>query len=185
MKVATAWLNRADPRLVSQQNNMALRLLAQGHGLVLFEGDRRPLLTDMLLKARELAGEEAFFAWINSDCLPMVDFDIAARPGYVTGFKRIESVDGSVCGGVDAYVIACEVWDRLYKPDLPQMYVGGTHVDWWLTRLAQKHKVYQEQVGLWHESHEKSATSWGRDQWGEHNLKEYGAWAERNGVSLT
>ena len=185
MKVATAWINSADKRLVSQQNNMALRLLAQGHSLVIFSGDQHPLLTDMLRKCRELAGAEQFFAFINSDCLPCVDFDLSARPGYVTGFKRIESIDGTVCGGVDAYVFACEAWDKLYAPDLPQMYVGGTHVDWWLSRLAQKHGCYQEQVGLWHESHEKSASSRGQDERGEHNLKEYGAWAERNGVALT
>ena len=96
---------------------------------------------------------------------------------------RVESDGSGVCLGVDGYIFPCALWDRLYLPDTPEMFCGGTHVDWWLSRLAQKHHAYQAVVCLRHLSHPKSAASAGADLYGEHNLREFAAWAERNEVS--
>lgn len=181
MKAVTAWLNNNDGRCQRAQRAMLRSLLDNHLDPVIVNGTPRPLLTDMLRLARALSLPHGAFVWINSDCsimghLPHVE------PGRVIGIHRVED-DASVCGGVDAYVISCEAWDKYYAPDLPQMYVGGTHVDWWLTRLAQKHGIYSAHIGLRHPSHAKSQASAGLDEYGRHNLLHFMEWANRNAVT--
>lgn len=180
MKLVTAWIANNDARCQLAQRRMLRSVLDCKFDLVIVSGTPRPLLTDMLTLARSLSPAVGAFMWINSDCeiadLPPLDLSV------VTGLHRIESADGSICGGVDGYIFPCELWDRLYASDLPRMFVGGTHVDWWLSRLAQKHGCYRSAVALNHISHEKSNASAGLDECGQHNLREFHAWAERNGV---
>lgn len=181
MKAVTAWLNNNDGRCQRAQRAMLQSLIAYHLDPVIVNGTPRPLLNEMLRLARSLSLPSGAFVWVNSDCsfvrtLPQV------QPGEVIGLHRIED-DGSVCLGVDAYVISCAAWDKFYAPDLPSMYCGGTHVDWWLTRNAQKHGIYSAQVGLRHPSHGKSQASAGLDEYGRHNLLHFDAWAKRNAVS--
>jgi hypothetical protein len=157
-----------------------------GHRLAIFsgEGDRRPLLSDMLTATRALAGCDRHFGWINSDCIPTAAFHGAeAEPGFgVVGIHRIELPGRTVCQGVDAYVFNVAAWDKYYAPDVPEMYVGADRVDWWLTRLAQKHKIYRSFNGLIHPSHRRTPSSLGDDAFGQFNRRSFNAWAIRNNI---
>ena len=180
MKCVAAWLNNNDARTQRAQQAMMESLFRYGMEPVIVNGSPRPLLTEMLTLARSLTPDDGAFAWVNSDCAFLLPPAHPTGRG-VTGYHRIED-DGSICLGVDAYVFTAEAWDAIYAPDLPSMYCGGTHVDWWLTRLAQKHGIYSSAVGLRHPSHAKSAASAGHDNHGQHNLREFHAWAARNNV---
>lgn len=180
MKAATAWVNNNDGRCQRAQRAMIESLLRHRIDPVIVNGTPRPLLTDMLRLARSLSLASGAFMWINSDCAIM-----AMPPGPyegVHGMHRVED-DGSVCLGVDAYIFSCAAWDKYYAPDLPSMYVGGTHVDWWITRNAQKHGIYAAHINLRHPSHAKSDASAGLDEYGRHNLLHFTEWANRNAVS--
>lgn len=162
------------------------KLTEHGWHPVIFDGEmRRPFLGDMLALTRKIAAEagDDGFGWINSDCVPDGLF-FNAQPTGVIGFHRRESADGTKCMGVDGYIFEAAAWDRYYAPDIPQMYVGATHVDWWITRLAQKHGIYSALTALRHESHTRTAASQGADYYGQHNLRAFHAWAQRNGVSI-
>lgn len=181
MKVVTAWLNNTDARCQLAQRRMLRSVLDCGFEPVIVNGTPRPLLTDMLKLARSLSPDGGHFMWLNSDC------EIVTLPpvmdSHVIGLHRVETFDESVCLGVDGYIFPCHVWDKIYAPDLPAMYVGGTHVDWWLTRLAQKHGFYLASTALRHPTHAKSAASAGIDSYGGRNLTAFYAWAERNQIS--
>lgn len=180
MKLVTAWLNNNDARCQLAQRRMLRSVLDRELDPLIVNGDPRPLLSDMLRLARSLSPARGWFMWLNSDC-EIADLP-HPLPHRVIGLHRIESADGSICAGVDGYIIPCELWDALYVPDTPEMFVGGTHVDWWLTRLAQKHNAYQAIVCLKHISHAKSNASAGLDSYGQHNLREFHEWAARNSV---
>jgi hypothetical protein len=151
--------------------------------LIAVKGSPRPFLDEMLTLAAEGSSGE-YFGWINGDCqlltapsqLPLQDFDIY-------GLRRLELGIGEQCGGVDGYFIRKSFWESTLSRDLPHLYVGGTHVDWWLSRGAQRFGRYGEGFWLGHIPHERTSTSLGLDQAGVHNLREYNAWADRNGVS--
>lgn len=181
MNIALAYINEKDQRLVLAQGSCLSTLLHFGQVPVIFNGTPRPFLGDMLLEARRLSKDNKFFGWVNSDCVFLAHPEMIAFHGHVVGIQRHES-NGSRCDGVDAYIFDCEVWDNLYAKDIPQMYVGGTHVDWWITRLAQKHNLYLENRSLFHRSHPRSETSAGLSPEGQHNIREFNAWADRNGV---
>lgn len=180
MKCVTAWLNNNDRRCQTAQRRMLHSLLMHDLHPVIVNGTPRPLLSDMLLLARRLTDHGGTFMWLNSDCwigmLPPYDHNV------ITGLHRRESADGSICGGVDGYIIPCHLWDTLYAPDLPGMYVGGTHVDWWLSRCAEKHGVYRRAAVLHHLTHERTAASAGLDDYGQHNLRVFHEWAARNEI---
>lgn len=180
MIVTLAHINTTDPRLVLQQNKCLDSLLRDGHIPFIRPGHPRQFLTDMLREARQSA--DGYFAWINSDCVPTKDLDYYRSHNKVVGIHREES-DGGFCEGVDCYIFPVHLWDELYEDDAPRMYVGASHVDWWLSRLAQKHNVYRAiQGGIWHISHERTASSKGVDKYGQHNIEEFNQWADRNGV---
>jgi hypothetical protein len=182
MKVATAWLNNNDARCQLAQRRMLRSVLDLGLEPVIVNGSPRPLLSAMLKQARDLSPAGGHFMWLNSDCEIIREEFPAPHEANVIGLHRIESADGSVCPGVDGYIIPCETWDRYYAADVPAMYCGGTHVDWWLTRLAQARGCYTATVSLHHISHGRSGASTGRDAYGEHNLVAFHEWAQRNGI---
>lgn len=184
MKIAIVWQNTLNERIIIQQNQAVLRTILFGHEPVIFDGTvNRPFLSDVLLQTSKLEHSN-FFAWINSDCVPFVDFSMLAVKGKVIGLKRIETIDNSVCSGVDGYIFDINVWNKYYIEDMPQLYVGATHVDWWLTRVAQKYNLYTEMTSLIHISHPPSESTLGIDNYGVHNLNNYSEWAKRHNISL-
>jgi hypothetical protein len=145
-------------------------------------GTPRPLFGDLLRLARSAGGE--WFAWINSDCqllLPFSAMDCSAID--VLGMRRVEVGPGTICGGVDGYLIRSSFWDDVLSRDVPELWTGGTHVDWWLTRAAQKYGRYAETMCLAHLPHDRTLTSQGIDDAGRENIANYEAWADRHGVS--
>jgi hypothetical protein len=145
-------------------------------------GDPRPRFGDLLRAARTHA--EEWLAWINSDCqllLPLSAMDCSAID--VLGMRRVEVGPGTICGGVDGYLIRSTFWDAVLSRDVPELWTGGTHVDWWLTRAAQKYGRYAESVCLAHLPHDRTLTSQGIDESGRENIANYEAWADRHGVS--
>jgi len=75
--------------------------------------------------------------WINSDCEIVKNIEEAFQKGACTGFHRTEIPSKKYCAGMDMFAIHKSLWDDLLK-DMPDMYVGATHIDWWLARYFQK-----------------------------------------------
>jgi hypothetical protein len=142
----------------------------------------RPKFGDMLRAARSQADD--WFAWINSDCqllLPLENTDLDSFD--VLGMRRVEIGSGNICVGVDGYLVRASFWDDMLSQDVPDMWIGATHIDWWLTNAAKKHGRYGEAVCLAHFSHDRSAASEGTDEFGLHNIAAYEAWAARHGMT--
>lgn len=145
-------------------------------------GSPRPFFNQMLAEASKGDGE--WFGWINGDCQLLTkpsQIDLSEVDVY--GLRRIELGIGEQCGGVDGYIIRKSFWESTLSKDMPNLHVGATHVDWWITRATQKFGRYAEGFWLAHVPHEKTQASCGTDECGLHNLREYEAWADRNEVS--
>jgi hypothetical protein len=150
----------------------------------IFDCDERPLFRDVLDHARKASGD--WFGYVNSDC------QLLAPPRMmiyetldVLGMRRVDVGPGTICGGVDGYLIRTAFWDEVLSKDAPDLYVGATHVDWWLSRAAQRFGRYAEMVCLAHLPHERTASSRGVDECGRHNVAAFEAWAKRHGVDAT
>ena len=126
------------------------------------------------------------FVWCHSDVsLTQDPFTLADR-GKVQGFHRREVPSGELCGGVDMYLIPNAIWDNYLARDIPDLWCGGTHVDWWLTRAAALIGGYESHSGfIDHPSHpESGASKRASDPHFRHNVREYNAWARRNGAGV-
>jgi hypothetical protein len=181
MIVATPWVLTRSPRLDRQQNMMARKILADGHRLFPYAGEPRPLMGDILVSARKAAGNDSHFCYINADTVPFVRLNDVAVPGKVVGLSRVDS-DGVCRHGVDAWVIDCAVWDKIYSGDIPKMHAGSHSSDWWMCRLPFSHGLYIEMPGLRHEMHARSATSVGDDEMGKSSHREWLAFAKRHNL---
>jgi hypothetical protein len=150
-------------------------------------GTPRPFLGEMLTLCYDKAKQnnQAWFGWINGDCQLLYNPEqlIANNQFDVYGLKRLEMYIGEKCQGVDGYIISCHFWENVLSKDIPKMYVGGTHVDWWLTRATQKYGIYKESYLLSHLPHDRTLTSLGVDTFGVNNLTEYNDWAVRNSIN--
>lgn len=84
------------------------------------------------------------------------------------------------------YLIPNAIWDNYLSRDIPDLWCGGTHVDWWLTRAAALIGAYESHAGfIDHLSHlESGASKSVTDPHYRHNLREYNAWAVRNGAGV-
>jgi hypothetical protein len=181
----------AFPKSEDQRINEAMHLCRtsverfQDVELIEISGTPRPLFNEMLQTSYNKAIEEGsdWFGWINGDCQLLRDLKFAQELDVdVYGLQRIEIGIGEQCTGVDGYIIKCEFWKNVLSKDIPQLYVGGTHIDWWISRAAMKFGKYDEGYLLAHIPHERTETSIGVDEFGLQNLKEYEAWAIRNDI---
>ena len=138
---------------------------------------------DILNEAR-LTTEHSFFVWCHTDVILTKDPFEGLPEGVNYGFHRIERPSGEVCQGIDMYRIDNDLWDNVLTKDVPDLYLGGTHIDWWLSRACLKYGKYENLTGyIDHPSHERTPTSAGSDERGKHNIREYEAWADRHGIS--
>lgn len=140
---------------------------------------------DILRFAREHHSGDCFI-WANSDVTLVRDPFVALDRTVVHGFHRTERPSGEICYGVDMYMIPNDLWDETISRDIPDMYCGATHIDWWLTRAANLAARYETNTGyIDHLSHPPSGASKGSaDKHYRHNVREYNAWARRNGAGL-
>jgi len=189
MKIISAYLNHPGERAEIAQG-LFLSAISRFPEvtLMLIPGEPRPRFDEMLLMARkaECTGNigKDWFGWINSDCQLLLppNLLIIQYPCDVIGLRRIELGGGEKCGGVDGYLIKKDFYDR-HLSDSPKMWVGGSHIDWWITRAAQKFGRYAELFCLAHIPHERSQTSIGSDSFGSENIQNFNEWADRVGVS--
>ena len=122
------------------------------------------------------------FVWCNSDVTLTSNPYVLDDGRTVRGFHRREVPSGEICGGVDMYLIPNSLWDEVLSKDLPDLWCGATHVDWWLTRAAALAGHYTSHFGfIDHISHPESpASKASANPLYLHNIKEYNKWARRN-----
>jgi hypothetical protein len=173
-------------RLERAQSQLKESVFALGLKPVCFEcGPAMVKFADVLRFAREHAKGDSF-VWCNSDV-------ILARDPYETndltkvhGFHRREIPGGEICGGEDMYLIPNGIWDDLLSKDIPDLWCGATHVDWWLTNAASIAGKYRSHTGfIDHRSHETSGASKRRsNKFYLHNIKRYNKWASKHGATI-
>jgi hypothetical protein len=186
MKLIVAFPKSDDPR-INEAMNLCWTSVTRFPGIELIEisGTPRPLYNEMLQISYDKAVKDGskWFGWINGDCQLLRDLSFVNDLDVdVYGLQRLEIGIGEQCTGVDGYIIKCEFWKNILSKDIPQLYVGGTHIDWWITRAAMKFGKYDEGYLLAHIPHERTETSMGVDELGLQNLREYEAWAIRNDI---
>jgi len=139
---------------------------------------------DILKFAREHSHQGAF-AWCNSDVILTANPYGAGPLDRVYGFHRREVPSGEICGGVDMYLIPNAIWDGLLSRDVPDLWCGASHIDWWLTRAAALAGKYEARTGfIDHRTHEESgASKQAGNPYYRHNVRAYNAWARRNGAA--
>ena len=188
MNIITSFMNTSDPRTIFAQN-LFLSSISRFAEIrpIIIPGQPRPRFNEMLANAR-MGSSWEWFGWINSDCqLLLSPFVILERfekseKADVIGLKRIEIGSGEHCGGVDGYFIKKEFYDK-HLAEGPSLWVGATHIDWWVTRAAQKFGNYVEGYFLAHLSHERTKASAGTNEIGQENLRAYNEWADANWIS--
>ena len=184
MIVVFLWIEGASPRLAKAQKLLEESILAQGLRPVRFPAGRKLcLFGDVLALGRKEAGSPAF-VWCNSDVvLTKNPFDVP-DPAKVYGFFRREIPSEDVTHGVDMYYIPVKWWDDYLSQDIPELYLGASYVDWWISRAMQNIGVYENLIGyIDHVTHQQSASS-GSDsnRHYQHNFRAYNSWAKRRSL---
>lgn len=164
--------------------NAAVRKLLI-YPLSIYYTDQYIKFIEILEMARKYTNH-SFFVWSNTDVILTKDPFEGLQEGVNYGFHRTEIPSGEVCKGIDMYRIDNDLWDNVLSKDVPDLWLGGTHIDWWLSRACQKYGQYENLTGyIDHPSHERTPTSAGSDERGQHNIKEYNEWADRHNISKT
>lgn len=180
------WLDPCpSPRLRAAQQLLRESALALGlRPEVYAAGPDMVKFGDVLRFARERCGGRSF-VWCNSDVVLKRDPFEVDDGERVHGFHRTETPSGEICGGVDMYLVPASFWDGVLSRDLPDLWCGATHVDWWLTNAAAIAGRYRAHEGfIDHPSHEVSGASKGRaNRFYRHNFRAYNRWAEKAGAT--
>jgi hypothetical protein len=185
INIITAFLNAGDVR-VNFAQSLFLSSISRFPEIrpIIIPGHPRPRFNEMLATAR-LGGVGDYFGWINSDCQLLLSPRVIIFENQeldVIGLRRIEIATGEKCGGVDGYLVKKDFYDK-HLANGPSLWVGATHIDWWVTRAAQKAGKYGEGFFLAHIPHEKTNASAGIDEIGQENIRAYNDWADKNGIS--
>ena len=188
--IHTAWVNSPSQRLLTAQMRF-LRSCIYFRYIPVFYTDnhlpeQRPKMDGLIRYAIANCKKQntEWLIWINSDCEIVQDIKPALRKGMATGFHRTEIPSRQYCAGVDMFVIHESLWDGL-TVDMPDMYVGATHIDWWLARYFQKiGKLMPAFDFIHHDIHEQSpaGNQDSGDPISQHNIDNFVAWAKRNGI---
>jgi len=184
--VTFLWVeNPRSKRLADAQIRLKESILAWGLQPLPFPaGPRLVPLGDVLRHARGRS-EGSAFVWCNSDVVLTKDpFDVPDR-ATVYGFYRREVPSGEVSHGVDMYYIPAKWWDDYLSKDIPELYLGASYVDWWVSRAMQKAGAYENLEGyIDHVTHPQSAAA-GKDSnpYYQKNFRAYNCWAARNGLA--
>ncbi|MBE2205407.1 MAG: hypothetical protein IAE94_13830 [Chthoniobacterales bacterium] len=182
-QVTFQWIDPCpNERLARAQECLRESVVARGLEPLLFPaGPGLVKFSEVLGFARKHARGRSF-VWCNSD-VTLIRNPYELEDGQmVRGFHRREVPSGDLCGGVDMYLIPNAVWDGILSRDLPDLWCGATHVDWWLTRAAALAGRYTSHFGsIDHVTHPESpASKGGGNRFYRHNIREYNKWARRN-----
>ncbi len=186
LSMATAWINETfDVRLIDAQINFMrgcshYKIMPVIYADPLEKQNGRPKFGDVLKMARRCA-KSGFMLWCNSDCELNDNPRKYLNQLSCTGFQRKELPDGQICKGVDMYAIPCDLWDLHLCKDIPDMFVGATMIDWWITRACLKLNAYGHGPAILnHPRHTPgNITSGEMNAFNERNFR---AWATRNNV---
>jgi len=173
-------------RLERAQSQLKESVLALGLKPVCFEcGPAMVKFADVLRFAREHAKGDSF-VWCNSDVILTRDPYETNDLTKVHGFHRSEIPGGEICGGEDMYLIPNGIWDGLLSKDIPDLWCGATHIDWWLTNAACLGRCYESHTGfIDHISHETSGASKRKtNKFYRHNIRQYNKWASKQGATV-
>ncbi len=187
-RIAFQWIdNCANERLRNAQERLLKNLAQFGiEPALIHVGKDLVKFSEVLRFARQNASEDCF-VWCNSDVYLTKDpFEITDRSS-VHGFHRTERPSGEICFGVDMYLIPTAFWDEYLDVDMPDLWCGATHIDWWLSRSAALAGRYETHIGyIDHPSHEASgASKQASNPYYRHNVRVYNAWARRRGAGLS
>jgi len=186
-QITFQWIDPCpNERLKNAQERLRESIVAMGlEPLQYPAGPGMVKFADVLGFARRQSGGESF-VWCNSDVTLTRDPFGLEDGRTVRGFHRREVPSGDVCGGVDMYLIPNSFWDEILSKDLPDLWCGATHVDWWLTRAAVLAGRYTSHFGyIDHVSHpESGASKAGANSYYRHNVGEYNKWARRNRAAV-
>ena len=157
--IYTAWVNCPSQRLEDAQTRFLKSCLNFDYVPVFYTDihfpEQRPKFNELITYAVANCREKDvdWLVWVNSDCEIVKNIEDAFEEGLCIGFHRTEKPSGLYCAGIDMFAIHKSLWDDLVK-DMPDMYVGATHVDWWLARYFQKNKKLKTVFDyLHHNSH--------------------------------
>jgi len=173
-------------RLRTAQERLKESVELLGLDPVLFPAGPRMEKFSTILSFARTRSQGRSFVWCNSDVTLTADPFALDDGRTIRGFHRREVPSGEFCGGVDMYLIPNESWDGILSRDVPDLWCGATHIDWWLTRAAVLAGRYASHFGFVdHLSHPESPASKKRtDPHYHHNIRAYNAWARRNGAGL-
>jgi hypothetical protein len=183
--VTFLWIeNPRSKRLADAQIRLKESILARGLQPLPFPAGQRLVPLGDILRHVRSKSEGAAFVWCNSDVVLTRDpFDVPDSE-KVYGFFRREVPSGELTHGVDMYYIPVKWWDDYLSKDIPELYLGASYVDWWISRAMQKLGAYENLEGyIDHATHPQSAAA-GRDSnpYYQKNFREYNRWAKRNGL---
>ena len=185
--IAFLWIDSCpNARLGRAQVLLKESVLALGLKPVCFEcGPAMVKFADVLRFAREHAKGDSF-VWCNSDVILTRDPYETNDLTKVHGFHRREIPGGEICGGEDMYLIPNGIWDDLLSKDIPDLWCGATHIDWWLTNAACLGRCYESHTGfIDHISHETSGASKRKtNKFYRHNIRQYNKWASKQGATV-
>ncbi len=185
-QIAFQWIDPCPkPRLREAQARLRDSVIAAGlEPLPYPAGPEMIKFADILRFARERS-EERSFVWCNSDVtLTANPYDLDDGK-TVRGFHRREIPSGEICGGVDMYLIPNSFWDEVLSKDLPDLWCGVTHIDWWLTRAAALEGCYTSHSGyIDHITHPETPASKSKSNpLYRHNVRAFNSWARRKGAA--
>ena len=188
--IYTAWVNSPRERLEKAQIKFLKSCLYFQYIPVFYTDihipEQRPKMNELIEYAIANCKEKKsdWLIWANSDCEIVKDITPLFKEGIAIGFHRTEIPSKQYCAGMDMFAIHSSLWDGLTK-DMPDMYVGATHIDWWLARYFQKLGVLGYTFDyLCHDSHEQSkeGNQYSGDKISQHNIDNFIAWAKRNNI---
>ncbi len=185
--VVFQWIDPCpNARLRDAQEKLRESVELLGLAPVLFPAGPRMEKFSTILSFARAHSRGGSFVWCNSDVTLTTDPFSLDDGITVRGFHRREMPSGEFCGGVDMYLIPNSFWDEVLSKDLPDLWCGATHIDWWLTRAAVLAGRYTAHFGfIDHLSHPESPASKKRENpVYQHNVREYNRWARRNGAGL-
>jgi len=188
--IYTAWVNTPSKRLEEAQMRFLKSCVYFNYVPVFYTDihipEQRPKMDDLIQYGVTNCKEKGheWLVWINSDCEIVKDFRPYLKKGRCHGFHRTEIPSKKYCAGLDMFAIHESLWDGLTE-DMPDMYVGATHIDWWLARYFQKKNLLD--VGynfLYHNEHKQSkeGSQFSRGEISQHNINNFIEWAKRNDV---
>lgn len=189
--IVTAYVNGVtDIRFNKAQQNLLRSCLEFNLNPIFYSNNNinepRPKFGDMLWYARQICSKtNSRYIWfINSDCSLNKDPRSYITENICYGIHRTEIPSMKYCEGVDMYVIPVDLYDKHLSEGYPDMYVGATHIDWWISQFFEhlnKYKAIKDNV-IFHTSHTVTPQSgcFGNNIH-DHNVSEFFKWKAKKG----